>query len=98
SIPRLVRKQDLLCANSLFFTTMMVALGFGFAIGDPIIQATGGISGAPYAVSIGFIIAAVILVGISDNKRVKVSREPWWEELRFGLAYIASSKTVFRAI
>lgn len=97
SIPRLVKKEDLLAANSLFFTTMMIALGFGFAIGDPIISATG-IGKAPYAVAIGFVIAGVLVIGIKDNKPSKVEREPWWEELRFGIAYIVSSKTVFRAI
>lgn len=97
SIPRLVKKEDLLAANSLFFTTMMVALGFGFAIGDPIISTTG-IGKAPYAVAFGFFIAAVLLVGISDNKPSKAEREPWWEELRFGIAYIVNSRTVFRAI
>ena len=97
SIPRLVKKSDLLAANSLFFTTMMIALGFGFAIGDPIISSTG-IGKAPYAVALGFFIAALLLVGISDNKPSKTEREPWWEELRFGIAYIVNSRTVFRAI
>ncbi len=97
SIPRLVKKENLLCANSLFFTTMMIALGFGFAIGDPIIQAVG-LKYAPVAVAGGFAIAALLLIGIKDNKPSSTSREPWWEELRQGLEYIVSSKVVFRAI
>lgn len=99
AIPRLVKKEDLYCANSLFFTTMMVALGFGFAIGDPII-ASSGIGKAPYAVAGGFFIAAILLLFVPDSKRraTETDREPWWEELRFGLAYIATSRTVFRAI
>ncbi|MBX9670995.1 MAG: MFS transporter [Candidatus Obscuribacterales bacterium] len=99
AIPRLVKKEDLYSANSLFFTTMMIALGFGFAIGDPIIQSSG-IGKAPYAVAIGFLIAAILLMFVPDSKPkpVKEEQEPWWEELRFGLAYIATSRTVFRAI
>ena len=97
SIPRLVKKDDLLCANSLFFTTMMVALGFGFAVGDPIIAAVG-LSKAPYAVASGFFVAGLLLVGISDNKPVQGKPEPWWEELRFGISYIVASRDVFRAI
>jgi MFS family permease len=100
AIPRLVKKEDLYFANSLFFTTMMVALGFGFAVGDPIIAQTG-IGNAPYAVAGGFLLAAVLLCFVPDSKRVVVEsgeREPWWEELRFGLAYIATSRIVFRAI
>lgn len=98
SIPRLVKKEDLYCANALFFTTMMIALGFGFAIGEPIIAHTG-IGGAPYAVAAGFFIAALLLLGIKDNQPTKSSeREPWWEELRVGIAYIVDSPPVFRAI
>lgn len=97
SIPRLVKKNDLYCANALFFTTMMIALGFGFAIGEPIIAHTG-IGGAPYAVAALFLAASLLLVGISDNKPQKHDREPWWEELRIGIAYIVDSPPVFRAI
>lgn len=97
SIPRLVKHEDLYCANSLFFTTMMIALGFGFAIGEPIIERTG-ITGAPWAVAGGFFIAALLLLSIKDNKRSNGSREVWWEELRFGLAYIVDNPAVFRAI
>ena len=97
SIPRIVKQEDLYSANSLFFTTMMIALGFGFAIGEPIISATG-IGGAPYAVATGFLIAALLLIGIEDNKRVASKSTPWWEELRTGIAYIVNNSTVFRAI
>lgn len=97
SIPRLVRKVDLLHANSLFFTTMMIALGFGFVVGEPIISITG-INKAPFAVGAGFVIAALLLFGISDNKPNRRNREVWFEELRVGLAYIVDSPPVFRAI
>jgi len=97
SIPRLVKKEELLHANSLFFTTMMIALGFGFAIGEPIIAQTG-IGKAPYAVAAAFLIAALGIIPITDNKKAKPSNNSWWEELRFGIAYIANNKIVFRAI
>jgi len=98
SIPRIVKHEDLYSANSLFFTTMMIALGFGFAIGEPIIEKTG-IGNAPYAVASGFFIAALLLIGIADNnRRGERKQEPWWEELRFGIAYIVDNPYVFRAI
>ena len=97
SIPRLVKPGELYSANSLFFTTMMIALGFGFAIGDPIIRQTG-IKGAPWAVAAGFLIAALLLVGIEDNKKRTPTKDVWWEELRFGIAYIANKPLVFKAI
>lgn len=98
SIPRLVRKEQLYAANSLFFTTMMIALGFGFAIGEPIITHIG-ITHAPWVISGFFGIASLLLLGIKDNNRNKnVAREPWWEEMKFGLSYICKNKQIFRAI
>ncbi len=97
SIPRLVKKDELFQANSLFFTTMMIALGFGFAIGEPIIAATG-IGKAPFAVAGAFVIAAFFCSQITDNKKATKTNDVWWEELRFGIAYIANNKMVFRAI
>jgi MFS family permease len=97
SIPRLVKKDELFQANSLFFTTMMIALGFGFAIGEPILAHTG-IGKAPFAVAGAFILAAIFCCQITDNKPAAKSNEVWWEELRFGIAYIANNKMVFRAI
>jgi MFS family permease len=98
SIPRLVKKEELYGANSLFFTTMMIALGFGFAIGEPIISHIG-MKNSPWVVSGLFLIASLLLMTIEDNNQKKNGqREPWWEELRFGLSYISSNALVFRAI
>ncbi len=55
---------------------MMIALGFGFAIGEPIISRTG-IEGAPLAVAGGFFFAAFLLLFIEDNKpQIKSSEKP----------------------
>jgi MFS family permease len=97
AIPRLVKKEDLYCANSLFFTTMMIALGFGFAVGEPVVSQFG-LGKAHWAVAGSFVLAALLLLGIADKKPAVVSKEPWWEELRFGLAYISGNPQVFRAI
>ncbi len=97
SIPRLTKKNELYAANSLFFTTMMIALGFGFAIGEPIISHIG-LKSAPIFVSGLFVLASLLLLSISDNTPKSSSRDPWWEELRFGLSYISSNSLVFRAI
>lgn len=97
AIPRIVKKDDLYCANSLFFTTMMIALGFGFAVGDPVISEFG-LARAHWAVAGSFFLAAALLLMVPDNKPVKVTRDPWWEELRFGLEYISTNPHVFRAI
>ncbi len=97
SIPRLVKKEELYAANSLFFTTMMIALGFGFAIGEPIITHIG-MKYSPWVIAGFFVIASVLLLSIEDNKSKNEAGDPWWEELRFGLAYISNNALVFRAI
>ncbi len=98
SIPRLVKPVDLLSANSLFFTTMMIALGFGFAIGEPIIDLTGT-QYAPWAIASGFFVAALFVTfGIKNNRKTSRANDVWWEELRFGVAYIANNPPVFKAI
>jgi MFS family permease len=98
SIPRLVTRGELYAANSLFFTTMMIALGFGFAIGEPIITKFG-VGNAPWAVAALFAGASFLLLFVSDaRKKTNNKDEAWWEELRFGLAYISGNEVVFRAI
>jgi MFS family permease len=97
SIPTIVKKNELYAANSLFFTTMMIALGFGFAVGEPIIAAVG-LHQAPWTVALLFVIAAALLLFIGRHDSKVVEREPWWEELRVGLSYISGNPTVFRAI
>jgi MFS family permease len=97
SIPRLVKTEELYAANSMFFTTMMIALGFGFAVGEPIISNIG-MDNSPLVIAAFFVIASCLLLTTGDNKRMIIEREPWWEELRFGLSYISSNTLVFRAI
>ena len=98
SIPRLVSRNELYAANSLFFTTMMIALGFGFAIGEPIITKFG-VGNAPWAVAAFFAGASLLLLFVADSKnRASDATEAWWEELRFGLAYISGNSIVFKAI
>jgi len=98
SIPRLVKKQDLYAANSLFFTTMMVALGFGFAVGEPIISGVG-FHKSPWVVAALFVISAMLLLFVGNNSpRGEKRNEIWWEELRTGMAYIVDNAMVFRAI
>jgi MFS family permease len=97
AIPRLVKRADLYCANSLFFTTMMIALGFGFAVGEPIISQFG-LGKAHWAVAGSFFLAAALLCSVKDTKPTEGPRDPWWEELRFGLSYISGNRLVFRAI
>jgi MFS family permease len=97
SIPRLVPKEQLYQANSLFFTTMMIALGFGFAVGEPIVSKFG-IASAHLAIASAYFIACVPLLFIPDHKPETDKQVHWFEDLCAGLKYIKSNKAVFRAI
>jgi predicted MFS family arabinose efflux permease len=97
SIPRLVPKEQLYQANSLFFTTMMLALGFGFAVGEPVVSRFG-IANAHLAIASAFFFACLPLLFIPDHKPDRDEQPHWFEDLCTGLKYIISNKPVFRAI
>ena len=64
SIPTLVPKNQLLVANSLFTTTMMASLVFGFALGDPLISILG-LQNVHWSICILFVLSSVFLVNIN---------------------------------
>ena len=61
TIPMIVTKRDLLTANSLFTTTMMGSIVFGFALGDPLINIFG-IGNVHYAIAALFFAASAALL------------------------------------
>lgn len=102
SIPTLVKKQHLLPANSLFTTTMMGSIVFGFVLGDPLINIFG-LNSVHLAVSFLFLISAAILMlikypeedtEIHKNKTFK----DFYSELKQGFVYIKNNTTVLNAI
>jgi predicted MFS family arabinose efflux permease len=98
SIPRLVPKDQLYQANSLFFTTMMLALGFGFAVGEPVVSKFG-VANAHLAIAAAFLVACIPLLFIPDHKPTAQARQAsWFEDLSVGFKYIFSNQAVFRAI
>ena len=60
-IPSIVNKYQLLTANSLFTTTMMASLIFGFALGDPMINVCG-IKFVHLGIALFFFLAAFCLI------------------------------------
>lgn len=63
TIPTIVPKQHLVPANSIFTTTMMASIIFGFALGDPLINALG-LKQVHWALVGLFLIAALVLTGL----------------------------------
>ncbi len=60
TIPMIVRTTQLMAANSLFTTTMMASVIFGFALGDPLINIFG-MESVHWAIVALFVLASIML-------------------------------------
>lgn len=99
-IPMLVPKTQLLAANSLFTTTMMMALILGFVIGDPLISIFG-LDQVHIAISLLFGISALILFGIKEKEpetHEDHSIKKFISELKEGFLYIKNTPIVLNAM
>jgi MFS family permease len=74
TIPMIVSRRSLLTANSLFTTTMMASLIFGFALGDPLINIFS-LSRIHWAITALFLLASLSL-SLVNIKPKAVSDEP----------------------
>jgi predicted MFS family arabinose efflux permease len=100
SIPELVKKEDLIVANSLFMMTWMVASVIGFGLGAPLVNFFGN-EGTFVAVAVLYFIAAgaVSLVPLQPREVKKEHFEnSVMKDLRFGLEFIRRNTVVFYAM
>jgi MFS family permease len=109
TIPMIVRKNHLLLANSLFTTTMMASVIFGFALGDPLINIFS-LEKVHWAITVLFLLASTCLMFVKtppvcflDDGRLppttlKESFARFWEEMKDGLDYIRTHTLVLRGI
>ena len=99
-IPMLVEKNQLMVANSLFTTTMMGSVIFGFVLGDPLINACG-IDLVHFSITALFVISALFLLGIKEKQQIhdqdRTIKE-FFSELKEGLIYIKNTPVVFNAM
>lgn len=98
-IPSVANKYQLLTANSLFATTMMASLIFGFALGDPMINICG-ISNVHYGIGLFFFLSAFCLIfvkykPISQNAE---NKPDFINDLKEGLIYIKNAPIVRSAM
>jgi len=99
-IPAVANKYQLLTANSLFTTTMMASLIFGFALGDPMINICG-IENVHYGIAIFFFIAAFCLAFVKEKQSLKLVQEKksnFADDLKEGLTYIKNTPVVRSAM
>lgn len=98
-IPSVANKYQLLTANSLFATTMMGSLIFGFALGDPMINIFG-INSVHWGIAIFFFFSAFCLFFVNYKPIVKVSGDKtnFWQDMKEGLVYIKDAPVVRSAM
>lgn len=100
-IPAIVDKKQLLSANSLFTTTMMASIIFGFVLGDPIINIFS-LKSSHMAVSGLFIISTLCLIFIKF-KPIKIEEKSktlktFFCELKEGFRYIKNHKIILNTM
>lgn len=99
-IPSVANKYQLLTANSLFATTMMGSLIFGFALGDPMINICG-INNVHYGISIFFLVSAFCLTFVNYKpfkKKKKRTEIMFLKDMKEGLTYIKDTPVVRSAM
>lgn len=98
-IPSVANKYQLLTANSLFTTTMMASLIFGFALGDPMINICG-IKSVHYGIAVFFFLAAFCLIFVKHKPTadLNVANNHFWDDLKEGLIYIKDAPNVRSAM
>ena len=97
-IPSITNKYQLLTANSLFTTTMMASLIFGFALGDPMINIFG-IEYVHYGIALFFFLAAICLIFVRYKRTgEEQDHSHFLVDLKEGLIYIKNTPTVRSAM
>lgn len=75
-IPDLVKKSDLLLANSLVNTTGMIAAMLGLGIGGILVSPQFlGVKGGFYLNAVTFLVSAAMIYFISEKIKIRVSKE-----------------------
>ncbi len=108
-IPLIVKKQNLLPANSLYTTTMMASVIVGFAVGEPVLALAdrllapidqGSGLGKSVLVGVSYAIAGILLL-LMNTHEVKtdssIEAHPW-EDIKDGVAYLKEQVQVRSAL
>ena len=98
-IPSVANKYQLMTANSLFATTMMGSLIFGFALGDPMINIFG-IDYVHWGIGLFFFLSAFCLLFVKYKPLVKTveTKTNFWSDMKEGLVYIKNAPVVRSAM
>lgn len=110
AIPLIVKRHNLLSANSLYTTTMMASVIIGFAVGEPLLaiadvwlgKLDGGLGiGKELLVGGSYAIAGLILLLLKTGEKPQPSSQETphvWTDIRDGLRYLGQQHQVRSAL
>jgi predicted MFS family arabinose efflux permease len=99
-MPALVKKEELLSANSLFMSTWLISIVIGFASGERLIHNFGE-NFAHFGIAIMYIIATISLIIVSSPKEGYKKVNIWdsfINELKEGWRYIIDNKLILYSL
>ena len=108
SLPLIIKKKNLLAANSIYTTTMMAMLIIGFAIGEPVLESIASWAekfafsyGKEVLVGFSYTLAGVILIVLktketSKDKQIKENHP--WQDIKDGLRYLKYNPHISKAM
>jgi predicted MFS family arabinose efflux permease len=98
TIPLIVERRSLLIANSLFTTTMMGSLIFGFALGEPLL-ALVSVTHGDWLVGGAYILAGIILLNVQTGEEKKHHNHgSVFKDIKEGLDYVLANALVRAAM
>ena len=108
SLPLIIKKKNLLAANSIYTTTMMAMLIIGFAIGEPLLEAIASWGsqfsfdyGKEVLVGLSYTLAGVVLILIKTkekrNQKSTKDSHPW-QDIKDGLRYLKRNPLISNAM
>lgn len=108
TLPLIVKKHDLLAANSIYTTTMMAMLIVGFAIGDPLLELVNNWGeklsfafGKELVVGGSYAIAGLILILMNTKERQsdrQTKEKHPLQDIKAGLQYLQANHKVRNAL
>lgn len=108
-IPLLVKRNNLLPANSLYTTTMMASVIIGFAVGEPLLQLTETFAqwlgltwefSKEIVVGSGYAIAGLVLIPLNPKETVQTEKERphVFQDIWDGIQYLRQNYRVRNAM
>lgn len=110
AIPLIIKRDNLLSANSIYITTMMGVLIIGFAVGDPLLELANNLGdslgltndiGGQIFVGVAYLLAGLfLLLLVTGETKIQHQKENphIWQDIKEGITYVQKNKRVYRAI